>query len=144
MKISTKGRYALRLMLDIARYGEEGPVRVKEIAKRQEISVKYLEQIISILAKAGYVRSTRGPQGGYRLAKAPKEYTVGQILKLTEGNLSPVECIATPENECNRAQDCVTVRIWQELSDAIEAVVEKYTLEDLVQWENEKGDNYII
>ena len=84
MKISTKGRYALRLMLDIAKYGEEGPVRVKEIAKRQEISVKYLEQIISILTKAGYVRSTRGPQGGYRLAKAPEEYTVGMILKLTE------------------------------------------------------------
>lgn len=144
MKISTKGRYALRLMLDIAKYGEEGPVRVKEIAKRQEISVKYLEQIISILTKAGYVRSTRGPQGGYRLAKAPEEYTVGMILKLTEGNLAPVECLVTPENTCDRSEDCVTLRIWKELNEAIESVVEKYTIADLMEWERERGNNYII
>lgn len=144
MKISTKGRYALRLMLDIAKYGVEGPVRVKEIAKRQEISVKYLEQIISILTKAGYVRSTRGPQGGYRLAKAPEEYTVGMILKLTEGNLAPVECLVTPDNTCDRSEDCVTLRIWKELNEAIESVVEKYTIADLMEWERERGNNYII
>lgn len=144
MKISTKGRYALRLMLDIAKYGMEGPVRVKEIAKRQEISVKYLEQIISILTKAGYVRSTRGPQGGYRLAKAPEEYTVGMILKLTEGNLAPVECLVTPDNTCDRSEDCVTLRIWKELNEAIESVVEKYTIADLMEWERERGNNYII
>ncbi|MGN0467067.1 MAG: RrF2 family transcriptional regulator [Lachnospiraceae bacterium] len=144
MKISTKGRYALRLMLDIAKYGEEGPVRVKEIAKRQEISMKYLEQIISILAKVGYVRSTRGPQGGYRLSKAPEEYTVGMILKLTEGNLAPVECLVAPENTCGRAEECVTLRIWKELNEAIESVVEKYTIADLMEWEKERGNNYII
>lgn len=144
MKISTKGRYALRLMLDVAKYGEEGPVRVKETAKRQEISVKYLEQIISILTKAGFVRSTRGPQGGYQLAKAPEEYTVGMILKLTEGSLAPVECLVTPENLCSRAEDCVTLRIWQELNEAIESVVEKYTIADLLEWEKERGNNYII
>jgi len=144
MKISTKGRYALRLMLDIAKYGVEGPVRVKEIAKRQDISVKYLEQIISILTKAGYVRSTRGPQGGYRLGKDPEEYTVGMILKLTEGNLAPVECLVTPENTCDRSEDCVTLRIWKELNEAIESVVEKYTIADLMEWERERGNNYII
>lgn len=144
MKISTKGRYAVRLMLDIAKYGVDGPVRVKESAKRQEISVKYLEQIISILTKAGYVRSTRGPQGGYRLAKAPEEYTVGMILKLTEGSLAPVECLVAPDNTCDRAEDCVTLRIWKELNEAIEAVVEKYTIADLIEWERERGNNYII
>lgn len=144
MKISTKGRYALRLMLDIAKYGVEGPVRVKEIAKRQDISVKYLEQIISILTKAGYVRSTRGPQGGYRLGKDPEEYTVGMILRLTEGNLAPVECLVTPENTCDRSEDCVTLRIWKELNEAIESVVEKYTIADLMEWERERGNNYII
>ncbi len=144
MKISTKGRYALRLMLDIAKYGVNGPVRVKESAKRQDISVKYLEQIIAVLTKAGYVRSTRGPQGGYRLAKAPEEYTVGMILKLTEGSLAPVECLVTSENSCDRAQSCVTLRLWKELNEAIESVVEKYTVADLMEWESEIGDHYII
>ena len=87
MKISTKGRYALRLMLDLAMNGENNVVRIKDIAERQQISDKYLEQIISVLNKAGYVRSTRGPQGGYSLRKAPEEYTVGDILRLTEGSL---------------------------------------------------------
>ena len=90
MKISTKGRYALRLMLDLAMNGENNIVRIKDIAERQQISDKYLEQIISVLNKAGYVRSTRGPQGGYSLRKAPEEYTVGDILRLTEGSLAPV------------------------------------------------------
>ena len=88
MKISTKGRYALRLMLDLAMNGENNVVRIKDIAERQQISDKYLEQIISVLNKAGYVRSTRGPQGGYSLRKAPEEYTVGDILRLTEGSLA--------------------------------------------------------
>ena len=90
MKISTKGRYAVRMMLDLAVMEQDGPVRVKDIAKRQGISIKYMEQIITILSRAGFVRSTRGPQGGYRLAKAPEEYTVGMILRLTEGSLAPV------------------------------------------------------
>ena len=97
MKISTKGRYALRLMLDLAMNGENNVVRIKDIAERQQISDKYLEQIISVLNKAGYVRSTRGPQGGYSLRKAPEEYTVGDILRLTEGSLAPVECLANAE-----------------------------------------------
>ena len=108
MKISTKGRYALRLMLDLAMNGENNVVRIKDIAERQQISDKYLEQIISVLNKAGYVRSTRGPQGGYSLRKAPEEYTVGDILRLTEGSLAPVACVEE-EGSCEREVDCVTV-----------------------------------
>ena len=91
MKISTKGRYALRLMLDIAAHDSGEPVRIKDIASRQEISAKYLEQIVAILSKAGYVKSIRGPQGGYRLTRKPEEYSLGDILRLTEGSLAPVE-----------------------------------------------------
>ena len=92
MKISTKGRYALRLMIDLAINDDGKCIRIRDIAKRQEISDKYLEQIISILNRAGYIKSVRGPQGGHRLAKHPSEYTVGMILRLTEGSLSPVAC----------------------------------------------------
>ena len=93
MKISTRGRYALRMMLDMVLSDSDKPVRVKEIAERQEISEKYMEQIMSVLNKAGFVRSVRGPQGGYFLTKKPEEYTVGMILRLTEGSLSPVDCL---------------------------------------------------
>ena len=93
MKISTRGRYALRMMLDMVLSDSDKLVRVKEIAERQEISEKYMEQIMSVLNKAGFVRSVRGPQGGYFLTKKPEEYTVGMILRLTEGSLSPVDCL---------------------------------------------------
>ena len=93
MKISTRGRYALRIMLDLALSDSGRPVRVKEIAERQEISEKYMEQIISVLNKAGYVRSIRGPQGGYFLTRKPEEYTTGMILRLTEGSMAPVDCL---------------------------------------------------
>lgn len=144
MKISTKGRYALRLMLDIGLHGEEGPVRIKEVAARQEISVKYLEQIVSILVKAGYVKSIRGPQGGYRLMHPASEYTTGMILRLTEGSLAPVECLEGEENNCSRADNCVTLRLWKELDQAIKDVVDKYTLQDLLDWQQESGNYYII
>ena len=144
MKISTKGRYALRIMLDLAVMGGEEPVRGKDIAKRQDISVKYMEQIVTILAKAGYLKSIRGPQGGYRLAKQPKEYTVGMILRLTEGSLAPVACLEDEPNLCPRQAGCVTLRLWKELDSAIRGVVDKYTLEDLAEWQREMGDNYVI
>lgn len=131
MKISTKGRYALRLMLDLALYGDRQPVRLKEIAARQEISLKYLEQIISVLQKANYVKSIRGPQGGYLLMREPKDYTVGQILRLIEGELAPVACLAGETNPCSRQETCVTLKLWQELDQAIRGVVDKYTLADL-------------
>lgn len=144
MKISTKGRYALRIMLDLASSGSEEPVRVKDIAKRQEISVKYMEQIITILSKAGYLQSSRGPQGGYRLSREPKDYTVGMILRLTEGNLAPVACLEQGPMECPRSSNCVTLRLWRELDAAISGVVDRYTLEDLLQWQREMGDYYVI
>ena len=139
MKISTKGRYALRLMLDLAMNGENNVVRIKDIAERQQISDKYLEQIISVLNKAGYVRSTRGPQGGYSLRKAPEEYTVGDILRLTEGSLAPVACVEE-EGSCEREVDCVTVEVWNRLNQAISDVVDHITLADLVALQEEKRE----
>ena len=144
MKISTKGRYALRLMSDLAMDTSGEPVRIKDVAERQEISVKYLEQIVSILAKAGYVRSIRGPQGGYRLSREPEDYTVGMILRLTEGSLTPVECAEAEPGACSREDTCVTRKLWKELDEAIRSVVDKYTLEDLVQWQHGMDDNYYI
>ncbi len=144
MKISTKGRYALRLMLDIAVHDTGEPVRIRDIAARQEISVKYLEQIVAVLVKAGYVKSIRGPQGGYRLARKPKEYPLGDILRLTEGSLAPVECLEGEVNPCPRAADCVTLIFWKKLDIAIREVTEGYTLEDLLDWSDQAGNNYII
>ena len=144
MKISTRGRYALRMMLDLAVNNNGEPIRLKDISKRQGISDKYLEQIISILNKAGFVRSIRGPQGGYMLNREPKEYTVGMILRLTEGSLAPVACLDYEPNDCERRNECVTLILWENLNDAIKSVVDNITLQDLVQWQMEKSDNYII
>lgn len=119
-------------------------IRVKEISERQGISEKYLEQIITMLKRANYVKSLRGAQGGYRLAKEPKEYTVGMILRLTEGNMNPVACLEDEINQCERADSCVTLRLWTMLDDAIKGVIDRVTLQDMLDWSQEKGDNYII
>ena len=134
MKVSTKGRYALRLMIDIAVNSNDKPVSIKEIARRQGISEKYLEQIISILNSAGFVRSIRGAQGGYVLRKEPSEYTVGMILRLTEGSLAPVACIEDNVVQCDRVENCATIEVWRRLNDAINGVVDNITLADLVEW----------
>lgn len=139
MKISTKGRYAVRLMLDLAMSETGSPVRLKEIATRQGISDKYLEQIISILNKAGYVKSVRGPMGGYRLVRKPEEYTVGEILRLTEGSLSPVEC-AGAGGTCKRQEKCASQILWKRLNDAVYQVVDGVTLEELMSWQTELND----
>ena len=131
-------------MLDIAAHDSGEPVRIKEIASRQEISAKYLEQIVAILSKAGYVKSIRGPQGGYRLTRKPEEYSLGDILRLTEGSLAPVECLEGETNQCPRAGDCITLLFWKKLNKAIREVTEGYTLEDLLTWQNQAGNNYII
>lgn len=144
MKISTKGRYALRLMLDLAMYSEGGPVCLKDVARRQQISDKYLEQIIATLNKAGYVRSIRGAQGGYLLKKDPAEYTVGMILRLTEGDLAPVGCVGAEKEECERREGCVTIRIWQQINDAVNRVVDNITLADMLDWQAELSDQYSI
>ena len=144
MKISTKGRYALRLMIDLAMNSVGEPVSLKDVAKRQGISEKYLEQIISVLNRAGYVKSIRGPQGGYLLRRAPEEYTVGMILRLTEGSLAPVTCVEDGDFPCERQENCVTVILWKKINDAINSVVDSITLQDLVDWQNEKNGQYII
>lgn len=144
MLVSTKGRYALRTMVDLAVHGDGEPVKIKDIASRQGISGKYLEQIIAILSRAGFVRSIRGNQGGYYLSRQAGEYTVGMILRVTEGNLAPVDCLSTGKNPCTRQEGCVTLRLWRELDTAISGVVDRYTLEDLVQWQNEMKDHYVI
>ena len=137
MKISTRGRYALRLMMDIAINGQEEPVRIKDIARRQEISEKYLEQIVSVLNKAGFVKSSRGPQGGYRLMRAPAEYTAGSILCLIEGSLAPVACMDMDENDCPRHERCATLFLWQRLHEAMKDIIENISLADLVAWQQE-------
>ena len=144
MKISTKGRYALRLMIDLAMNSVGEPVSLKDVAKRQGISEKYLEQIISVLNRAGYVKSIRGAQGGYLLRRAPEEYTVGMILRLTEGSLAPVTCVEDGDFPCERQEHCVTVILWKKINDAINSVVDSITLQDLVDWQNEKNGQYII
>ena len=124
MKISTKGRYALRLMLDLANNHQYGYTPVKEISLRQDISDKYLEQIISRLSKAGLVVSARGAQGGYKLAKAPADCTVGEILRVLEGDLAPVACAASDNPaSCPRIDDCVTTEVWRRIGDAVNRCV---------------------
>ncbi len=134
MKISTRGRYALRLMLDLALCPAGTPVSLRDIARRQEISEKYLEQIISMLNKAGFVQSIRGAQGGYLLKKEPSEYTVGEILRLTEGDLSLVDCVGEENGSCRRKPECATARIWERISEAVNQVVDGITLDDMVKW----------
>ncbi len=134
MKISSRGRYAIDLMVDLALYDEGEPISVKDIAKREQISTKYLEQIVSMLQKAGMVSSIRGAQGGYRLKKKPEEYSVGSILRVTEGNLAPVSCVEDGETGCEHRSTCSTIKIWQQLNSAINEVVDNISLADLVEW----------
>ena len=133
MKISTKGRYAVRVMLDLALNDNGECIKVKEIAGRQGLSEKYLEQIIAVLNKAGYVKSVRGAQGGYRLAGSADEYTVGMILRLTEGSLAPVACLDAEAEECDRCDTCETLEVWNEVYRAVNAVVDNVTIGDLVE-----------
>ena len=130
MKISTKGRYALRLMLELSLADEGQPLSLRDVAKRQQLSDNYLEQIVTPLVKAGLVRSVRGAGGGYLLSRRPEEYTVGDILRPLEGDLAPVEC-ATDESFCQRCGECVTVELWQEIHRAVSQVVDSVTLADL-------------
>lgn len=144
MKISTKGRYAVRLMLDLALNDSGEYKSIKSIAKNQGISDKYLEQIITNLSKVGYVKSTRGSSGGYKLAKKPSEYTIGMILRLTEGSLAPVSCLDDAE-ECTRHGGCVTIKVWKDIYDAVNNVVDNVTLEDLVNdYHKMNDDNFVI
>ena len=132
MKISTKGRYALRVMIDLAVNDRGDYVSLKDISNRQEVSLKYLEQIMAMLNKAGYVKSTRGNNGGYRLAKSPEEYKVGDILRKTEGDLAPIACVNG--EECGKRENCKTFKFWQGLDNVINEYVDSKTLADLIKW----------
>ena len=132
MKISTKGRYALRLIIDLAQNKENGYVTLRDIAERQDISKKYLEQIVPALNKSGLLKTNRGYQGGYMLTKSADKYTVGEILRVTEGNLAPVSCLEHEENECERAGECKTLFVWTGLHKAITEYLDGITVQDII------------
>ena len=131
MKISTKGRYALQVMMDLAVHSNGQFISLKDIAIRQELSNKYLEQIIAMLNKAGYLETARGNNGGYKLAKKPNQYTVGDILRATEGELAPIDCL-TEEGNCEKKQNCKTYSFWKGLDDTINEYINNPTLQNLI------------
>ena len=133
MLISTKGRYALRVMIDLAEHQADGFIPLKVIAERQEISEKYLESIIKLLVKAKLLNGLRGKGGGYQLTKAPEQYTVGAILRLTEDSLAPVACLEEHADVCPRMAQCRTLPLWQGLNQVISDYLDKVTLADLMR-----------
>ncbi len=133
MLVSTKGRYAIRVMLELARYDKNTYVPLPQIAEAQEISEKYLEGIISVLSKAGLVDSLRGKGGGYRLNRLPKDYSVNEILSLTEGSLAPVACLECKPNTCSRKSECLTLPMWEKLDNLITDYFSNITLESLLE-----------
>ncbi|MEA4966229.1 MAG: RrF2 family transcriptional regulator [Oscillospiraceae bacterium] len=140
MMVSTKGRYALRIMIDLAQHYDGGYVSLSDIARRQYVSLKYMEAIVSVLNKAGFVESQRGKDGGYRLKRAPTAYSIGSILKLTEGSLAPISCSefgsASPGDPvCEQAGSCITFKMWQHLDEIIDGYLERITLADLLAGE---------
>ena len=132
MNITSKGRYALRVMLDLAQHPDEGFVSLKTVAERQGISMKYLEMIVSSLKKEDLLESTRGKEGGYRLCRSPEDYSVGEILRCLEDNLAPVACIRDGEIQCDKASACVTIPMWKELDDITNAYLDGVSLQDLL------------
>ena len=145
LKISTKGRYALRLLLDLAEHKGEGFISLKEISERQGISKQYLEQIVSLLNTSNILRANRGKQGGYMLAKRPSEYTVAQILRVTEGNLAPVTCLEDEIMQCDKAGFCKTLSVWRGLNKAISDYLDSVTLQDMLDQSYEQSiDNWVI
>lgn len=145
MKISTKGRYALRMLLDLAEHQNEGYIALKDIAERQNISKKYLEQIVSVLNVSDILKTSRGYQGGYALAKKPDKYTVGMILRLTEGSLAPVACVEQDPVVCERSADCITLPLWQGLYKVVSEYLDSVTLQDMLDWKKTRDVNdYVI
>ena len=142
MMVSTKGRYALRVMIDLAEHNTRDYIPLADIAKRQEISEKYLESIVGVLSKKGLVESLRGKGVGYRLNRSPEEYTVASILKVTEGSLAPVACIENEVNTCPRAAECRTIDMWTKLYKLIDDFFEDVTIADLIRPDD--GGNYVI
>ncbi len=139
--ISTKGRYALRLMIDVALYEANGYVSLKDSSKRENISIKYLEQVASLLTKSNLLLSYRGNNGGYKLSRNPRDYKVGDILKAAEGSLAPVACLQCENNFCDRKDTCTTLEFWQGFNEVINNYVDNTTLEDLVDKAKKKLEN---
>lgn len=144
VKISSKGRYAIRMMLDLAVRRNSGFTALKDIACRQGISKKYLEQIVPLLNRSDYLQTIRGFQGGYRLAKEPDKYTVGEILRITEGSLAPVACLDNQPNTCPRCAECATLPVWKGLYGVISEYLDGITLQDILDSRAEKPNDYII
>ena len=144
MKISTKGRYALRLMVDLAEHRDNGFIALKDVAKRQNISKKYLEQIVPVLNGAGLLTTNRGNRGGYKLAKEPKEYTVGDILRITEGSIAPVSCLDSEINLCERKNFCQTLYVWEGLYKVVNEYLDGITVQDIVDKIGNTTLDYII
>ncbi|MBP5662258.1 MAG: Rrf2 family transcriptional regulator [Clostridia bacterium] len=145
MRVSTKGRYALRMMIDLAEHQNDGYIALKDIAERQGISKKYLEQIVAIFHPSGILHASRGSQGGYRLSKSPSLCTVGEILRLTEGSLAPVACADTEPAACSRSLDCPSLPVWKGLAKVINEYLDGITLQDILDQKCEQGKSgYII
>ena len=144
MKISTKGRYALRLMVDLAEHKDSGFIALKDVAKRQNISKKYLEQIVPVLNGAGILTTNRGNRGGYKLAKEPEEYTVGDILRITEGSIAPVSCLESEVNSCERKNFCQTLYVWEGLYKVVNEYLDSITVQDIVDKIGNTTLDYII
>lgn len=142
MKISTKGRYALRVMIDMAEQKSTDYIPLKEIALRQNISQKYLESIMTVLSKNNYIEALHGKGGGYRLNREPADYTVGELLRLIEGNLAPVACLECGAKPCEKAATCKTLPMWEKLNDLINDYLDSVTIADLVG--SECPDDYVI
>ena len=132
MKLSTRSRYGTRMMLDMAQHYDQGPIQIGDIAKRQDISVKYLEQLIIPLKKANYVKSVRGPKGGHMLAKSPEEVTVGEIVEVLEGEINLARCIESPEI-CDRSDTCLTRGVWEEATRAMYDKLNSITLSKMIK-----------
>lgn len=132
MNVTSKGRYALRIMIDLAQHRDDGYISLKTISDRTQLSMKYLEMIVGNLKKSELVDSTRGKEGGYKLNKTPQEYSIGEILRCIEDNLAPVACIKEGEIQCDRSGACLTVPMWKELDDITNAYLDTVSLEDLL------------
>ena len=145
MKVSTKGRYALRMLLDLAENKDEGFISLKDIAERQNLSKQYLEQIVSLLNTSNILRANRGKNGGYTLAIEPSNCTVGQVLRITEGSLVPVACLEDETNQCDRMGVCKTLPMWIGLKNVIADYLDSVTLQDMIEEYQEQGaDSYVI
>jgi len=144
LKVSTKGRYALIMLLDLAEHKNDGFISLKEIAERQNISKQYLEQIVSLLNTSNILRTNRGKQGGYMLAKQPSECTVREILRITEGSLAPISCLEENINLCDKIESCKTIAMWTGLNKVINEYLGSVTLQDMIEQYNESADNWVI